>query len=60
LKHGRRDDDRYSPLGSLRLWVALAVVFLIVVFIAVGQWDLALAAFIGLILGNGLRALFGR
>jgi hypothetical protein len=60
LKQGRHDDDHYSPLGSLRLWVALAVVFLIVVFIAIGQWDLALAASIGLILGNGLKALFGR
>jgi hypothetical protein len=60
LKHGRRDDDRHSPVGSLRLWVALAVVFLILVFVAIGQWDLALATFIGLILGNGLKALFGR
>jgi hypothetical protein len=58
----RRDDndDLHSPLGSLRLWVAMAVVFLIVIFIAIGQLDLALAAFIGLILGNGLKALFGR
>ncbi len=60
MKRSRVEDDRHSVRGSLRLWVALAVVFVMLVFIAMGQWDLALAAFIGLIIGNGVKALFGR
>jgi hypothetical protein len=52
--------DEDSPQGSLRLWVSLAIVFAIVFAMALGQWDWALAGFIGLVLGNGLRALFNR
>jgi hypothetical protein len=60
VKRRQIDSDLHSTRGSLRLWVALAVVFLMFVFAAMGQWDLAFAAFIGLILGNGLKALFHR
>lgn len=45
--------------GGLRLWMTLAVVFLILLMVGLGQWDLALAGFIGLIVGNGLGILFG-
>jgi hypothetical protein len=53
-------DDRHSPRGSLRLWISLAVVFFILFMIGLGQWDFAVAGFIGLVLGNGLQALFSR
>jgi hypothetical protein len=45
--------------GGLRFWITLAVVFLILFMIGLGQWDLAMAGFIGLIVGNGLSVLFG-
>ena len=48
-----------SQHGSLRFWITLAVVFLILFMVGLGQWDLALAGFIGLIVGNGLGVLFG-
>ena len=44
--------------GSLRFWITLAVVFLILFMVGLGQLDLALAGFIGLIVGNGLGVLF--
>jgi pheromone shutdown protein TraB len=45
--------------GGLRFWITLAVVFLILFMIGLGQWDLAMAGFIGLVVANGLGVLFG-
>ena len=45
--------------GGLRFWITLAVVFLILFMIGLGQWDFAVAGFIGLIVANGLDVLFG-
>ena len=47
--------------GSLRLWVTSAVALLTLFMVALGQWDVASALFIGLLVGNGLGVLiFGR
>ena len=46
--------------GGLRFWITLAVAFLILFMVGLGQWDLAVAGFIGLIIGNGLGVLFGK
>lgn len=43
-----------------RLWVSLMVVFVLLILMALGQWDFALAGFIGLIVGNGLATFTGR
>jgi hypothetical protein len=43
-----------------RLWVSLMVVFVLLILMALGQWDFVLAGFIGLIVGNGLAGLTGR
>jgi hypothetical protein len=50
------DTERDHP----RLWVSLMVVFVLLILMALGQWDFALAGFIGLIVGNGLANLTGR
>lgn len=52
----RSDAGRDHP----RLWVSLMVVFVLLILMALGQWDLALAGFIALIVGNGLATLTGR
>jgi len=36
------------------LWVSLMVVFVLLILMALGQWDFAIAGLIGLIVGNGL------
>jgi dolichol kinase len=50
------DTERDHP----RLWVSLMVIFILLILIALGQWDFALAGFIGLIVGNGLATFTGR
>ena len=50
------DTERDHP----RLWVSLLVVFILLILMALGQWDFVLAGFIGLIVGNGLANLTGR
>ena len=42
-----------------RLWVSLMVIFILLILMALGQWDFALAGFIGLIVGNGLSTFTG-
>jgi hypothetical protein len=36
------------------------VIFILLILMALGQWDFALAGFIGLIVGSGLANLTGR
>ena len=43
-----------------RLWVSLMVIFVLLILMALGQWDFVLAGFIGLIVGNGLATFTGR
>jgi len=50
------DAERDHP----RLWVSLMVIFVLLILMALGQWDFVLAGFIGLIVGNGLVGLIGR
>ena len=50
------DTERDHP----RLWVSLMVIFILLILMALGQWDFALAGFIGLIVGNGLANFTGR
>ncbi len=38
----------------LRFWVNLLVIFVLLLFALLGQWDWVLASVIGLIVGNGL------
>ena len=40
--------------------MSLMVVFVVLILMALGQWDFALAGFIGLIVGNGLATFTGR
>ena len=46
--------------GSLRVWVTLAVVFFILFMVGLGQWDMALAGGIGLVVSGGLLTFFPR
>jgi len=50
------DTERDHP----HLWVSLMVIFILLILMALGQWDFVLAGFIGLIVGNGLAGLTGR
>jgi hypothetical protein len=50
------DTQRDHP----RLWVSLMVIFILLILMALGQWDFVLAGFIGLIVGNGLATFTGR
>ncbi len=50
------DIERDHP----RLWVSLMVVFVLLILMALGQWDFVLAGLIGLIVGNGLATFTGR
>ena len=50
------DTERDHP----RLWVSLMVIFVLLILMALGQWDFCLAGFIGLIVGNGLATFTGR
>jgi hypothetical protein len=50
------DTERDHP----RLWVSLMVIFVLLILMALGQWDFVLAGFIGLIVGNGLATFTGR
>jgi hypothetical protein len=50
------DTERDHP----RLWVSLIVIFVLLILMALGQWDFVLAGFIGLIVGNGLATFTGR
>lgn len=43
-----------------RLWVSLMVILVLLILMALGQWDFVLAGFIGLIVGNGLATFTGR
>lgn len=45
--------------GTLRVWVSVAILLFILAMVCLGQWDLAFAGFIGLIVANGLKALLG-
>ena len=46
--------------GSLRVWVTLAVVFFILFMVGLGQWDMALAGVIGLVVSGGLLTFLPR
>ena len=50
------DPERDHP----HLWVSLMVVFVLLILMALGQWDFVLAGLIGLIVGNGLATFTGR
>jgi hypothetical protein len=50
------DAERDHP----HLWVSLMVIFVLLILMALGQWDFVLAGFIGLIVGNGLANFTGR
>ena len=50
------DTEREHP----HLWVSLMVVFVLLILMALGQWDFVLAGLIGLIVGNGLATFTGR
>jgi hypothetical protein len=50
------DAERDHP----RLWVSLMVIFVLLILMALGQWDFVIAGFIGLIVGNGLSTFTGR
>jgi hypothetical protein len=61
VKKGRQavkppDTKRDHP----HLWVSLMVIFVLLILMALGQWDFVLAGFIGLIVGNGLVGFTGR
>ena len=40
--------------------MSLMVVFVLLILMALGQWDFVLAGLIGLIVGNGLATFTGR
>ena len=61
IKNNKNDARSSSERGgSLRLWISLAVVFFILFMIGIGQWDFAVAGFIGLLAASGLSVLFRR
>lgn len=46
--------------GRPRFWVTLLILLLILIPIGLGQWDMAIAVLIGLIVGNFLAFLRGQ
>ena len=57
MRRQRKEED---PPIRPQLYVSVMVVMLILVLMFMGQWDWVLAAFIALLLGNGLSALWRR
>jgi hypothetical protein len=49
-----------DPPVRPQLYISVMVVMLMIVLAYMGQWDWVLAAFIGLLVGNGLSTLGGR
>ena len=43
--------------GRPRFWVTLIILFLLLIPAGMGQWDVVIAIFIGLVVGNGLAFL---
>ena len=58
VRHAEKPSD--TKRDHPRLWVSLVVVFVLLILMALGQWDFVLAGFIGLIVGNGLATFTGR
>ena len=50
----RRENDQEDPPIRPQLYLSVMLVMVIIVLIFTGQWDWALAIFIGLFLGNML------
>ncbi len=46
--------------GRPRFWLSLLLLMLILVLIGAGQWDLVVAVFIGLVVGNAASFLLGK
>ena len=46
-----------DPPVRPQVYVSVMLVMLMIVLIYMGQWDWALAVFIGLLMGNGFTAL---
>jgi hypothetical protein len=51
--------DKERLRGTLRVWISVAIVIFILIMAGFGQWDLALAGLIGLVVANGLKSLLG-
>ncbi|GEM_PF-3160109 len=45
--------------GRPRFWLSLLLLMVALVLLGMGQWDLLLAVFIGLLVGNVASFLFG-
>ena len=45
--------------GRPRFWLSLLLLMVALVLLGMGQWDLLLAVFVGLLLGNVASFLFG-
>jgi hypothetical protein len=43
--------------GRPRFWVTLIILLLLLIPAGMGQWDVVIAIFIGLVVGNGLAFL---
>jgi hypothetical protein len=46
--------------GRPRFWVTLLILLLLLVPAGLGQWDVVIAVFIGVIVGNGLSFMLGK
>jgi hypothetical protein len=53
-KRRKRENDRQDAPIRPQLYLSVLLVMIIIVLIFTGQWDWALAIFIGLFLGNML------
>jgi hypothetical protein len=51
-----KSSDQDPPVRP-QVYISVMLVMLIIVLIYMGQWDWALAVFIGLLMGNGFTAL---
>ena len=55
-RKAKGDDWRQDPPVRPQLYLSVLLVMVIIVLIFAGQWDWALAVFIGMLLGNLLSA----
>lgn len=56
----RSSEKPQKQRGRPRFWLSLLLLMLVLVLIGVGQWDLVVAVFIGLVVGNAASFLFGK
>jgi hypothetical protein len=56
-KQATQNQKQEDPPVRPQVYISVLVIMVIIVLMYMGQWDWVLAAFLGLLIGNGLSAL---